>query len=143
MTSKQSLPQTSLTTMEGKYLQVLEKKNLNKIYCTFYKYLYFLINSMFTNIFLINIVDVFKISHVIYLNSRCVGTFDIINWFHGESVYPLLSYHLYIKYIYNVVELFCSWSYFSEVLFSQKLSQVPIEIFYFRTIFLESQKKDF
>lgn len=62
---------------------------------------------MFTNIFFINTVDVFKISHVIYLNSRCVGTFDIINWFHGESVYPLLSYHLYIKYIYNVVELFC------------------------------------
>lgn len=143
MTSKQSLHQTSLTTMEGKYLQVFEKKNINKIYCTLYKYLYFLINSMFTNIFLINIVDVFKISHVIYLNSRYVGTFDIINWFHGESVYPLLSYHLYIKYIYNVVELFCSWSYFSKVLFSQKLSQVPIEIFYFRTIFLESQKKDF
>lgn len=62
---------------------------------------------MFTNNFLINIVYVFKISHFIYLNSRCVGTFDIINWFHGESVYPLLSYHLYIKYIYNVVELFC------------------------------------
>lgn len=62
---------------------------------------------MFTKFFFINTVDVFKISHVIYLNSRCVGTFDIINWFHGESVYPLLSYHLYIKYIYNVVELFC------------------------------------
>lgn len=66
---------------------------------------------MFIIIFFINIIDVFKILYVIYLNFRCVGIFDIINWFYGELVYLLLSYYLYIKYIYNVVELFCYFDF--------------------------------